>query len=50
MLLRNWRGVVLALAALVSTAQAAEPVLLKHKFAKGEQLIYKSTEDNKQTQ
>ncbi|MBI3861645.1 MAG: hypothetical protein HY290_07095 [Planctomycetia bacterium] len=37
-------------AALVAPAAAAEPVVLKHKFAKGDQLVYRKAETEKQHQ
>jgi hypothetical protein len=43
-------AVLAAFCWLASVVQAADPVLLKYKFAKGDQLIYKSTEESKQTQ
>ncbi len=38
------------LAVLIAPGVAAEPVLLRHKFAKGDQLVYRAVREQKQTQ
>ncbi|HEY3967752.1 MAG TPA: hypothetical protein VGM05_24535 [Planctomycetaceae bacterium] len=52
MRLRRLGGLVAAVGFSVFLAQARadEPVLLQYKFAKGDQLIYKSVQESKQTQ
>jgi hypothetical protein len=43
-------AVLVTIVSLVAPAVAGEPILLRYKFAKGDRLIYKSTEEEKQTQ
>jgi hypothetical protein len=52
MLLRRLLGLTLfvMLACNVSMSLAAEPVLLRHKFAKGDQLVYRTGHEVKQVQ